>query len=242
MEFASKQSTKPLPKPTNLDDLVCILRKELGDDGLDSQNVDVERIRAIMGAYESNEADWSKYAFFDKGRYTRNLVDDGNGKFNLLILAWGEDQKSAIHDHSNSHCLMKILDGTLTEETFPLPEGNNDSGEVTQGIVGCAALALPTPPNSNDSTCSADSGIEDCNGMTKLATKQYERNQVAYISDKIGIHRVANNCAKGAVSLHLYTPPFSEFRTFTENGVARKCGNACFYSMYGKKVERCLGL
>ena len=24
-------------------------------------------------------------------RYTRNLVDEGNGKFNLMILCWGEN-------------------------------------------------------------------------------------------------------------------------------------------------------
>ena len=25
-------------------------------------------------------------------RYTRNLVDEGNGKFNLIVLCWGEGQ------------------------------------------------------------------------------------------------------------------------------------------------------
>lgn len=30
----------------------------------------------------------SPFSFF--GRYTRNLVDEGNGKFNLMILCWGE--------------------------------------------------------------------------------------------------------------------------------------------------------
>lgn len=30
----------------------------------------------------------SKWSFFC--RYTRNLVDEGNGKFNLMILCWGE--------------------------------------------------------------------------------------------------------------------------------------------------------
>jgi len=41
---------------------------------------------------QSNPADWKKYANFDPYKYTRNLVDDGNGKFNLLVLAWGEGQ------------------------------------------------------------------------------------------------------------------------------------------------------
>lgn len=39
---------------------------------------------------QSNEDDWKRYAVFDPNKYTRNLVDDGNGKFNLMVLAWGE--------------------------------------------------------------------------------------------------------------------------------------------------------
>ena len=45
---------------------------------------------------QSNEADWKKYAHFDQFKYTRNLVDDGNGKFNLLVLCWGEGQARCV--------------------------------------------------------------------------------------------------------------------------------------------------
>lgn len=55
-------------------------------------------------------------------RYTRNLVDDGNGKFNLMILCWGEGHGSAIHDHANSHCFMKMLHGSLQEVRFAWPD------------------------------------------------------------------------------------------------------------------------
>jgi cysteine dioxygenase len=57
-------------------------------------------------------------------RYTRNLVDEGNGKFNLLILCWGEGHGSAIHDHAGAHCFMKILQGSLNEVRFAWPERN----------------------------------------------------------------------------------------------------------------------
>ncbi|KAG0215523.1 Cysteine dioxygenase [Mortierella sp. GBA30] len=80
----------PVPVPKDLDDLVRLLHIELGANGLDSEGVDVERVQKLMTNYTSNQADWAKYALFDKSRYTRNLVDDGNGKFNLMILAWPE--------------------------------------------------------------------------------------------------------------------------------------------------------
>lgn len=54
-------------------------------------------------------------------RYTRNLVDAGNGKFNLMILCWGEAHASAIHDHADSHCFMKMLKGELTEVRYSWP-------------------------------------------------------------------------------------------------------------------------
>ena len=29
-------------------------------------------------------------------RYTRNLVDEGNGKYNLIVLCWGEGQGRSV--------------------------------------------------------------------------------------------------------------------------------------------------
>uniref|UniRef100_A0A6I8NYQ5 Cysteine dioxygenase n=1 Tax=Ornithorhynchus anatinus TaxID=9258 RepID=A0A6I8NYQ5_ORNAN len=55
-------------------------------------------------------------------RYTRNLVDQGNGKFNLMILCWGEGHGSSIHDHTNSHCFLKMLQGSLKETLFEWPD------------------------------------------------------------------------------------------------------------------------
>ena len=87
---AAVTDSEGIPIPKDLDELVSLLHKELGANGLDSEGVDVERVQKLMANYASNPEDWSKYAMFEKGRYTRNLVDDGNGKFNLMILAWPE--------------------------------------------------------------------------------------------------------------------------------------------------------
>jgi len=39
----------------------------------------------LMKEYESKEEDWGRYALGDASRgYTRNLVDVGNGKSNLV--------------------------------------------------------------------------------------------------------------------------------------------------------------
>ena len=66
--------------------LVSDLSKILGpSSGLDSSEVDVMQLQKLMEDYGSSEKDWEKYAFKDLSRgYTRNLVDEGNGKSNLV--------------------------------------------------------------------------------------------------------------------------------------------------------------
>ena len=70
-------------------------------------------------------------------RYTRNLVDAGNGKFNLMILCWGEGHGSAVHDHADAHCFMKILEGSLSEVRFAWPAEDKEEGmrETSRNIL-----------------------------------------------------------------------------------------------------------
>ena len=81
----------------------------------DCDVVNIEEVEALLASYKSRPEDWKKYAKFDKYRYTRNLVHEGNGKFNLMLLCWAPGNQSTIHDHANSHCFVKVLDGTLRE-------------------------------------------------------------------------------------------------------------------------------
>lgn len=42
--------------------------------------------------------------------------------------------------------------------------------------------------------------------MTVIAKKTYKENQVAYMADELGLHRVTNEGSDFAVSLHCKTP------------------------------------
>ncbi|XP_056094288.1 cysteine dioxygenase type 1 [Rhinichthys klamathensis goyatoka] len=112
-------------KPETLDDLIKTLHKIF-----ESDSVNVEEVQSIMEAYESNPQEWMKFAKFDQYRYTRNLVDEGNGKFNLMILCWGEGHGSSIHDHTDAHCFMKLLQGQLKETLFEWPDRKLPAGMV----------------------------------------------------------------------------------------------------------------
>ncbi|KAK2057368.1 cysteine dioxygenase [Colletotrichum caudatum] len=151
--------------------LVIALRDTLGASGLTCDNVDLGVLKHLMEEYDSNEEEWRDLALADPTRaYTRNLVDEGNGKSNLLILVWTPGKSSPIHSHSNAHCLMKILKGDLTETRYDYPKSHKGHMDV-------------------------------------IAESTYTANEVAYMSDDLGVHKVWNKSTDFAVSLHLYTPP-----------------------------------
>ncbi|CAO2653133.1 Nn.00g025440.m01.CDS01 [Neocucurbitaria sp. VM-36] len=192
--------------------LVQALREKLGPcSGIDSEDVDPRELQHLMEGYNSAESEWTKYYFPSSTiPYTRNLVDKGNGKSNLLILVWGPDKGSPIHDHANAHCIMKVLKGSLVETRFAWP---------TQHLN-----------NSEDRP------------LQVISEKTYEENQVTYMSDKLGLHRIKNpNPNDYAVSLHLYTPPNAAVygcNTFDENtGHVRHMKQCAVFSEYGHQVR-----
>ncbi|XP_007441353.2 cysteine dioxygenase type 1-like [Python bivittatus] len=78
-------SVQEVWKARTLQELIEILHHLFAGD-----KVNVAEVQTLLESYESNPEEWGKYAQFDQFRYTRNLVDKGNGKFNLIILCWGE--------------------------------------------------------------------------------------------------------------------------------------------------------
>jgi cysteine dioxygenase len=72
--------------PDGFHTLVKKLSKVLGPtSGIDSADIDPQTLLALMQDYVSNPPEWEDYALGDLSRsYTRNLVDRGNGKSNLV--------------------------------------------------------------------------------------------------------------------------------------------------------------
>ena len=74
-------------RPDGFAELVLSLKEALGpSSGLTSDDVDVDYLRRLMEDYDScHDTTWARYAFEDASKgYTRNLVDEGNGKSNLV--------------------------------------------------------------------------------------------------------------------------------------------------------------
>lgn len=199
-----------VPAPRSLVDLASILNAELKDEGIDSFK-DIGRIQQIMSNYVADSADFKQYMHFDDNKYTRNLVDAGNGKFNLLILCWNTKQQSPIHDHSNSHCIVKVLDGELTESLFDWPEGTGSvklRSENTHGanavtymhdklglhrmsnksdVTRSVSLHLYSPPIACCQTFCQDTGVARSSGnCTFHSVYGHLSNLAGPIAEKLG--------------------------------------------------------
>lgn len=84
---ASSSSSRAPAKPVDpFHRLVQDLSNVLGpSSGLTSADVDPQKLMELMQKYTSNESEWKPYALGDPTRtFTRNLVDRGNGKSNLV--------------------------------------------------------------------------------------------------------------------------------------------------------------
>ncbi|GKZ90430.1 hypothetical protein AnigIFM59636_002251 [Aspergillus niger] len=181
--------SKPNPSPNNgFENLVQDLSDALGpSSGLDSDDIDPMDILRLMERYDSNPDEWLPFALGDsKKNYTRNLIDEGNGKSNL------------------------ILKGSLKETLYAWP----DQGKLQNGES--------SPPQIKKETI-------------------YGENQVTYMSDKLGLHRISNPDPNDyAVSLHLYTPPNAATHGFSI--FDDKTGKACHIKtshVYSVRGERC---
>jgi len=182
----------------SLDDLIKKLHEIF-----ESDHINVEEVHSVMSSYKSNAEHWTKFAKFDRHRYTRNLVDSGNGKFNLMILCWNESQGSCIHDHADAHCFMKMLQGELSEIRFD----------------------WPTSSTENESE------------LKQLGTSKLLLNDVCYINDSLGLHRVENpSHTETAVSLHLYCPPYKTCHMFDQRTGHKSECTVTFWSKYGEKT------
>jgi len=173
-----------------------------------------ERIQGLMGQYTQSQKDWEKYCFFSDLHYTRNLVCTSD-KFELIVLCWKPGQASRIHNHAGSNCWMGILQGPMVESLY---HKVHEDGQVI------CERAFPSQPGTV------------CPNLQLTSVNEYQKGQVAYIHDGIGLHRVAPGPVDG-VTLHCYSPPISIatlFDTETNTIVQRTPG---FYSIGAKRMS-----
>jgi cysteine dioxygenase len=79
------------------------------------------RVTELLGQYVQANSDWREFALFSEQNYTRNLVAR-EARFELMVLCWGTDQASLIHNHEGQDCWMAVLEGEMEEARFEWPD------------------------------------------------------------------------------------------------------------------------
>jgi len=72
----------------SLSSLVQNLKDYLGiKSGINSEDIDVEKLKSLIGNYTPSVDEWNQYGKPDPSQnYTRLLIDDINGKCNLVCM------------------------------------------------------------------------------------------------------------------------------------------------------------
>jgi len=91
---------------------------------------------------------------------------------------------SKIHNHAGSHCWMGVAEGPLIETLYGVEK---DGQVLVEGECPVAA-----------GSC--------CPKMIQMRRSLFQKGEVAYASDRIGLHTVSSDTVD-AVSVHLYAPP-----------------------------------
>ncbi len=118
LEVTTPLQPRTTPTPTNANTFTTLINS-LTHSLTTTSSPHLPTLSALLRTYPSNATHWSQFAHANpEKQYTRNLVCEVPGIFNLLLLVWTPGKASPIHDHADAHCLMKVC---LPFPPFPIP-------------------------------------------------------------------------------------------------------------------------
>jgi cysteine dioxygenase len=84
----------------------------------------LDTLHAELGRFDIICDDVQPFLRFGERSYQRNLVQAGRW-YHAWVLCWRNGQRSPIHDHRGSSCVVRVLRGVLTETVFEFaPNGH----------------------------------------------------------------------------------------------------------------------
>jgi cysteine dioxygenase len=85
---------------------------------------DLARLLEELSRFEIDLDDLAEHLRFADSGYKRNQVRAAPN-YHVWLLCWKNGQRSPIHNHSGSACVVRVLRGTLTETVFEMaPNGH----------------------------------------------------------------------------------------------------------------------
>ena len=85
----------------------------------------MDELGRLLSALDVSAEDLRPFVRFGDVTYRRNLICQSEW-FELLCICWKSGQRSPIHDHANSTCGLRIIQGVATETLFD----TSDCGQI----------------------------------------------------------------------------------------------------------------
>ncbi|CZT02733.1 related to cysteine dioxygenase type I [Rhynchosporium agropyri] len=250
LDSSSTRSTSKSASRNNnpFQTLVSDLSRILGpSSGLDSSDIDVQHLQRLMENYISSEKDWEKYAFEDLSRgYTRNLVDVGNGKSNLVSHSsprafyfpdFHIHQKPFVNSHQRAKSYRVLREHPANPAQLILVWTPRKGSPIhDHADAHCLMKVLKGTLKETR----FDFPLNNATAPHIIKETLYHEGEVTYMADELGLHRISNPGEEVAVSLHLYTPPNAAkegCNIFNETtGKRSHVTQSNFYSEFGAKT------
>ena len=111
---------------------------------------DLEVVKELLREADVEKEDMIQACKFSNVSYARNTLAKSPW-YELLVICWRSGQQSRIHDHGESACGVRVVDGVATETIYrktspgcvtPVATRNYSKGEVC--VVGGDAIHLIT--------------------------------------------------------------------------------------------------
>jgi len=196
----------------------------------DLSNTCTDPIGALFRRLKVSKADLEPFCFIDNHKnYTRNLIATDDETFTLLLLCWNPGKYSPIHDHPCDGCWMRVCQGCVNEVRY---KKKDTSSRPSPSPSSSSNERYETEREEKDDHCDISSSFACTMDTT------FEQGQQTFIHDNLGYHKVGNPCNDTiAISMHLYSPPFSECKIWMDqmDASSSTTSRMCNYSEYGQR-------
>lgn len=109
-------------------------------DGL-KERASIETLRERLGASKVSFDDLKPYVRFQDEAYQRVRICSGE-QYEMLVVCWKSGQRSPVHDHAQSTCCFRVMQGVCTETVFDFsPRGQvvaRESRNLPEGYMAAS--------------------------------------------------------------------------------------------------------
>jgi cysteine dioxygenase len=105
-----------------------------------------EEIEQLLSRLIVTAGDYQKYLSYEQTYGRVSVVKSKTEAAELLVMTWRKNQESPIHDHFESACGIRVLEGTMTEIMYEIVRKDRvlklSAKELSAGIVASSNASI----------------------------------------------------------------------------------------------------